>query len=188
MSEGLYLYIAVFCKEFYPLHADLPGEHGACQAHITAVFKPSKVVNAHLGAGMKGQIGELLFYQSCKAEVLHQNGINAYPVKLRRKIQGRRKLPVEQQGIQCYIAAYSPFVAVVHRTGQLIAAEIIRKAPCIEASAAEINGIRSVLHGGNKAVHTACRGKEFHNLSNSYYLLWAEKSPIAYLIKPQRGQ
>ncbi len=137
-------------------HAHLPGGHGA-----------SEVVDAHLGAGMQGQIR--IGVPDCpgQAEILHKHRIRAlFRGKACRRKRGRH-LAVADQRVQGDVDLAGAQMTVAHSLFKLFRCEIVRRAARVEIAEAEIDGVRTVLNRCYDSLRRARRGKQFHHFRTS---------------------
>ena len=142
-----------FTGQHHPLHAQ--------------AFRPACTAGgeqAHLGAGMDGQVRRYRLCQRQHAPILHQHCVHAHLGGLPQYLGGLGQLPVSQQSVQRQEYPHAPQMAVGHRVGELLVGEIFGVAAGVEGPKAHVHRVRPGLHRRLKGGAGAGRGEQLHHL------------------------
>ena len=155
VDEDLRLDGRVFGDEADLFDAQLPGQHRPRHAQLRRGLHPLQVVDGHLGAGVQGDVRQVLADGGGQAQVLHQDGVGPGFGGEPRALQRALHLPVVDQGIQSHIDLAAADAAVAHGPCEFFVVEILCAAPGVEVAHAEIHGVRPVLDGGDDSLGRA---------------------------------
>ena len=164
VDEYLDLRAAIAAHVGDVLAGKLTGQHHPLHAKA---FRPACAAGgeqAHLGAGVDGQVGRYRLRQCQHAPILHQHRVHPHPGGLPQHLGGLRQLAVGQQGVQRQEHPHAPQVAVGHRVSELLVGKIFGVAAGVEGTEAHIHRVRAGLHRRLKGGAGAGRGEQLHHL------------------------
>ena len=130
----------------------LTGQHHTGKAQLCRPACAPQRVQAHLGAGVEGQLRRRLTGQLPHPPILDQHRICPQPGGLVQQLRRPRKLPVGEQGVQGQIDLHPSEMAVPHRLRKLLLHEVFGAAPGVVGPEAHIHGIGAALHGGHQRI------------------------------------
>ena len=168
VNEHLGLYRGILGDEPYLLERQFARKHGAGDAHLRRGLDPGEVMQAHLCARVKWDIGQRTADSVGHAKILHDERVRA---RIRRELRRGDGIPhfaVVHEGVERDVDLAAADMAVAHRLHEFLICEIFRAAAGVERAHAHVNGVRSVLHGGDNALRRAGWGQKFYHCS---YLL-----------------
>ena len=145
------------------LQVQLSGQDHPGNSHLCRRFRSGKIVDAHLGTGMKRDIRKRFMDHAGQAEILDQDRIRALVRGKPRRSQRGRHFPVIDQGVQRHIDAAGAKVAIAYRLLKFFRCKVMCTPSGIKIPKAEIDRIRAVLHRCNDGFRGSCRGKQFHH-------------------------
>ena len=147
------------------LARELAREDDALHPQRRAGEHPVQAVHRHLRGRVQRQPGRDGAHQFGHPEVLHQHGVHADPAGLSGVARGLRQLVVGEQGVERQVYLHAPQVTIVYRSAQAVFVEIGGVPAGVEGAVAQIDGVRAVLHGGDRRLIRAGGGEQFHRLS-----------------------
>ena len=163
--------------------AQLPGQHHPLQAQLRRPARPAQGVQAHLSAGVEGNIGRNFPGQPPDAPVLDENGVHPHVRGFFQGLGGGRQLPVRHQGVQGQIHLHPPQMAVGHGLPELLVREIPGAAPGVEPAEAHVHGVCPVLHGGHHGLPAPGGAQQLHHWPRPCWALnsWRFSSEASFL-------
>ena len=87
MAKGFDFKIRAFFDAANFVGRNFSAHHHAAEAHFLQIAGAFKVHDAHLGRGVKFEIRQVFVDELSKADVLHDEGVHAHFVEIRRVIQ-----------------------------------------------------------------------------------------------------
>ena len=160
----------------------LPGQHRPGAAQIRRPLHAVQIHNAHLGAGVDGQIRSRPAHQIQYAQILHQHRVRPCVGGKAHLLRRAGQLRVREQRVQGQIDLDAPDVTVFHRLGELFRGEIFCVAPGIIITKAQIDRPRAALNGGGDRLPGPGRRQQFqHDYFLSLPLLRRKISRLASL-------
>ena len=115
-------------------------------------------MNGHLGGAVDGDVGGNLTAQPHYPQILHDKGIHTALGGVANQLDKLLGLLVRHQSIQSKVDCHIPDMAVLHRLGQCLGGEVFCALAGVIDTAAQINGIGTVLDGGPEGLHGPSRG------------------------------
>ena len=164
VGEDLHLRRAGAYDGLRVLPGALPGQHhplAAVGGHLAAAAGGKE---AHLGAGVEGQVRQHLAQQVKKAPVLHQHGIHAQAAGLPGRLGGTGQLPVTYEGVEGQKHPYAPLVAVCQGLGKLLVGKILGAAAGVEFPPPKVHGAGARLDGGAQGFRGPGGGQKLGHL------------------------
>ena len=128
--------------------AQLPGQYHPLQTQLRRAAGAAQGVQAHLGAGVEGNIGRNFPGQPPDAPILDEDSVHPHVRGFLQSLGGGRQLPVRHQGVQGQIDLHAPQVAIGHGGTEFLIGEVPGAAPGVEPAEAHIHRVGPILHGG----------------------------------------
>ena len=149
VNENLRLDAGVAAYEFYLLEAQLPCKYNAGDTHFRRRFNAGKIVHAHLGAAVKGNIRQGASDNGNKADVLNNDAVGPGVAGKSGSAQSLLRLPVADKGIEGDIYLAAAHMAIAHSLFKFLVGEVFCAAAGVEVAKPQINRVGAVLNGGN---------------------------------------
>ena len=131
------------------LQAQLSCQDRPCKPHFRRRFHTRQIMQAHLRAGMNGNIRQGLSDGFDQAQILHNKPVRPQGGSKPGRGHGAFHLPVAYEGVQRHIHPAAPDAAVTQGLFEFFVCKIFRAPAGVEIPHAHINGVRPVLDGGN---------------------------------------
>ena len=128
-------------------------------------------VEAHLGAGVQGQVRQGPAQEVKQPPVLHQHRVHPQAGGRPGGLQGRRQFPVRHQGVQGQKDPDAPLMAVGQGIGKLLVGKIFRAPAGVEGTPAQIDGVRPALDRCPQGLRGPGGGKQLR--PHPRFLFWA---------------
>ena len=160
--------------EFDLLQAQLPGQNGAGQSHLGGSLHACQVMQAHLGAGMEGNVRQSAAYGADKAQILHNQPVCPCGRGKPRIVHSGLHLPVVDQGVEGDVYLAAADMAVAHGLFKFLVCEVFRAPAGVEIAHAQVHGVGAVLHSSDYGLRRA-RGREqlYHSRTpHSYRIIY----------------
>ena len=149
VQKGLNLPAAATADLSNFLPRKLTGQYHPLHPQVHRIVGAAQGMDAHLRAGVNGQIRCDLLRQRQHAPILHQNRVDAHAGRLAQQLRGFAQLTVGEQCIQREIDLDAAQMAVAHRLSKRFVGKIPGAAAGVECAEAHIHGIRAALHRGH---------------------------------------
>ena len=160
MDKGLHLGGAGFADCRRLLLGALPGQHHPLTAVRGNLTGPAGGKDAHLGAGVKGQVGKRPPEQVKKAPVLDQHRVHPQPGGGPGGFQSLGQLPVRQEDVQGEKDPDPPDMAPGHRLGKLLLGKVLSPPAGVEGPPAQVYGPGAALRGGPQGLRRSGGGQQ----------------------------
>jgi len=143
MYEHLQLYSRVARDLLDVREAQLARQHDAIRTHGGGEFHGCRVSAGHLRRGVNSEIWGNLTHQSQRAEVLHDQRVDAGALGRAHHFRPGIELRVEDQRVQGEVRFHAPLMETSDRLRQAFDAEILGACPCVECVDAEVYCVRA---------------------------------------------
>ena len=141
--------------------AQLPGQYHPLQTQLRRAAGAAQGVQAHLGAGVEGNIGRNFPGQPPHAPILNEDSVHAHVRGFLQSLGGGGQLPVRHQGVQGQIDLHAPQVAIGHGGTEFLIGEVPGAAPGVEPAEAHIHRVGPILHGGYHGLPASGGAQQF---------------------------
>ena len=118
------------------------------------------VVRVHLGRDVQARLRQHLAQRRGKADVLHDERVDARPVRPARRVQRRAHLVGKHGDVHRHVHARAAQMGVRARLRERLRGEVVRSAAGVERFHAQVHGIRARAHRGMQRGHAARRGEK----------------------------
>ena len=122
-------------------------------------------MDGHLRACVQRYVRHDGFERFQNAQVLHQDRIHAIVACAFGSLRKCGKLTVGEQRVEREIDPDAAQMAVRHRRAELRIGKVPRAAARVEGAKAHINGVRTVLHGGDERRKAPGGGEKLGHLT-----------------------
>ena len=139
----------------------LAREHGARESHLGRGLDPGEIVDAHLRAGVQGNVRQRGAQRAHEPEILHDQSVGAERGDEPRLGDGRFRFTVVHERVERDIDPAAADAAVAHGLLKLFLGKVFRSAAGVEVAQTEIDRVGAVLYGGNDGFRRAGGGKQF---------------------------
>jgi len=146
------------------VQGQFPGQHGPLEAEFPEHLHTGGVVDRHLGRGVQGDGGEVVADQPCHGQVLHDHAVDPHGIQRRQGVHQLRQFLLLDQGVEGDIDPAVVGMGIAQHPLHLCQAEVLGPGPGGELPQAGVDGIGSLLHGGEKRFQGPGRGQEFRFL------------------------
>ena len=152
MAENLHLGRTGTAHGGDVLPGALPGQHHPLTAIVIHLVGAAGGEQAHLRAGVEGEVRQRFPEQGKKAPVLHENGIHPQTAGGAGGVQRGGQLPVRYKGIQGEKDPDAPDMTVPNGGGKFLVREIFGAPAGVERAPAQIHRAAAALHGGTESL------------------------------------
>ncbi len=135
------------------LPAQLPAQHNPPNAHSRTQQHAGQRMHCHLRGTVNLHLGRNLATHLHNAQILYDKGIHANPCCKSNHLLQLGHFPVGYQRVQCQVNRHTSDMAILHRLFQCLRCKIFGALAGVKAAAAQINGIRAVLHRSTQRIH-----------------------------------
>ena len=164
VGEDLHLGGAIPANTLRVPGGALPGDDHPLAAQARRLAGSAGGEEAHLGAGVEGEVRQGLAQQGEKPPVLHQHRVRPQAGGETGGLQGLGQLPVTEKGVQGQEDPDAPLVAVPEGGREVRLREVPGAAPGVEAAEPQIDRVRTRLDGGAQRLRRPGGGEELRHL------------------------
>ena len=131
-------------------------------------------MQAHLGAGMEGNIRQSPAYGADKAQILNDQPVRPRVRGKPRVFHGSFHLPVIDQGVEGDVYLAAADTAVAHGLFKFLVCEVFRAPAGVEIAHAQVHGVGAVLHGSDHGLRRARRREQLYHsrTPHSYRIIY----------------
>ena len=148
------------------LIAQLPGQHRPGHAQLRRGLHALQVVDGHLGAGVQGNVRQVLADGGGQAQILDDDAVGPGLGGKPRALQRALHLPVVDKRIERHVHLAAADAAVAHGAFEFLFGKVFCAAAGVEIAHAHIDRVRPVLDGGDDGLGRAGGREQFdHSLS-----------------------
>ena len=152
VQENFGLAGGVRCDIANVFEGELPCQHDADRAELCKGAQAVQGVDGGLCADMDGQRGQIATEHTDPAKIRGNDAVGPHPIEIGGGSEKGLTFAVKEQGVHGGIDADAEGMAVGDGAFGLFAAEILCIGARAELRGAEVDGIRTGLHGGQHGV------------------------------------